>query len=446
MSSRVRAQKRSFKSYMDRNLGVVPQGAADLVFIVIGFKKEENSEKTMPLNAVLMYIGENDVDIPYKIKRVKNTNNEYEDCAGSNIDEEGNETMKIVRNKTYWVTTFDQIDHEKIETPALVNASITASVYKGRGQLRFTNFRSSFRVDTYHAFKKYVHNTPLSQFPILKNFNENEKTKTAIIPIYPNNEFFRSTDLCIDYSTTDRMKYISGTKKTESIGFNLVDATMTMNIFAVDICGEEESCFMKVSYGKDLFNVFGVVCLDAWMKVAPVIVSNVQYGFLTVSASRERQEKLIANISGEAEKDSNGNPKYASQVYATSLNINLYETIKASGLPIGGDYAGKVLKEHKYKSSMLIHPINHEFDERIGAATDADPLVLNVSEIPPLQRPTFYEAIEGHVVEYWGIFGYQDSSVDDLTATDETTIQTVEDRGAKPAVIFAVVKSKTPGM
>lgn len=456
MSSRIRKPKVSFQDEMARSSAVIPEGSEDIQVMLLS--KSAPKEGKSGYRFLACVIAKEPITLEYRQKREKKDNGEYVN-AGGNVDDHGQTSVTLQPYENIWMASFDSASTlANIPTPVLGQASILAKVYNGGPSFTCSNIRFTFALDNDLNYKKYVVGTRVGELPYLNSMLPNEVSKGFILPMYGGNPYYKSTEIANEIDKSDRMQYINGKdEKDVYIGVNFSDGVKAINGLSLNYMGENCSCFIKGGYTRSLFEPFGVVDLENWRMVGPILLSCCKDTFVSGSVTREKLAAMLDNKLSDDEKpkDANGNPCHTSTAFFFKLSVNMVETVMASGLPLEPSYAREVLKNQKFKVSKdskdnQRHPMNCDWDDKLDRASPTCKEVVNMSELAALPRSQIFSGggekdekgkviKEPKTVQFWGVFGKDDKSCDELKASDEQTPAKITKMKAVPAVIFAII-------
>lgn len=444
MSCKLVTKKRNFDDFVKRNSkAVVSASSVELKVAITQAKGPDPNKKKSPSSFLLVSMNENPTTVNYQAKIQKDENGNK---IGSTqqVDEAGLDHTQIVPGQNNYMASFDAGNMaDKLDLPLLAHVSVTAGVYEGRPNFKCSNIRPITPLDNIDSFRKFVHGTELGMVPNVTRFGENESSKSFILPISGDNEFFKSTEISVDYTTRERLMWVDPKEPSNmDIGFNVLDDFKPVNRFSLEFIDDKEVNAMELSYTQNLFKVFGITNRESWQCTGPVMFMCAKDAILSGYASKKRMDTLSCNKMDEPEIDQEtGLPRYFTKAFATKLTVDMVKTVKAAGFPITAEWAVQCLKGKKVKGDISQHPLNADWDDKIKTANPGEPLVLNLSEFPNAFRQEFneYVAENGVVIQYFGIFDYKESALDDLQSTDENTPTTIQERQIKPVVIYAII-------
>lgn len=348
---------------------------------------------------------------------------------------------------------FDFNVPEEQVLPIVVDVTLSTNVYNGSVQYRISNLSVLDTRPPYHheVFSKYIYNTSMARFPIVPNFKHGQRYMNFVLPL-GENPYFTVTDVQFEWKNRDTFCHVdSKDSKITRLGLHEIIKFKPVNVFAVDYIREtvsedgtvsKEKCLMKYSYTPTAFEQFGVVFLNNWKAIAPFLVTCCVNAYVSGYTDKER---LLKNTYVRAEQvpDADNAVQHLSVGFITNLYVDMVKTVEKIAYPMNEEYAKSFLKS-KTKIDSEQHALNKFADEKLMCddGFEEDKYVFNMSEMSPFARNEFFTMLEDErckrKVKYFGVMDYEDTTMAGVKLNEEGVENTMEEKNAKPAVVFAI--------
>lgn len=488
---KVRPPARKMEKFLERTKGVSSPDSQVCVVLVTGFYDGEVSAQTgkQRPNTVEATLLTDKVEWPLKIKAaapVENKDEEPPSKKAKVIDDEDEdeneenenvgdpmEVSEVQENKTFvydntlksgdfmYISTFQKPIPKDQKFPFVAQICVNASVYMDRLQFscKEVTILSQKSPCDIEMINQYIGESGVCSFPLVEKFNPGTKRRFFILPLSENKQF-TITDIQRnenDWKDRNMFTYVDKENPNlQSVGIHVRDGTNMRNQFSVDYVKEtvgadmqvnKEACIMTYGYKQTLFESFGVLALDHWKAVAPVLLTCAQDCFAFGSAKLENLNKLTYTRLDKVVTD--GAEQQLAVGFLIELSVNMVKTIQNTSYPISKDFAKQCVKDKKLKD-VITHPLNMDYEDKLRGTDpyfDAS-YAFNLSEMSLIARSDFFTIIEDEEnpinkeVSYFALLDYEEEGMDEIKFSDPECENIMKEKNIKPALVFAIATKK----